>query len=789
MKRGVLALFLVVLGGFAEALEAGAAKVDITPPLGTPLNGYLDRWGRGAIAVHDPIWARCLYLSDADTSVFLVSADLCVINGELRDRVIELAPSVLPKENVILVATHNHSGQGAMIKPLLFRSIAGRFMPEVLEMTAQGFAEAMRNAYANRRRAAIGHGIATREDLSRNRRFPDGPTDPQIGVVRVEDSDGIPIVILANFAAHPTTVGDKDVLTVSADYPGYYYTELERLAPPGCVAMFTNGAEGNQTCGNPEHVQSWDRTASIGRLLARRVYEAAERVACTEAEIHFARATPGLPPTIAGSFMPASTVLQTLEIGDLLLTFFPGEPCVEIGLEMRRRALERGYRGQFTVALANDHLMYFVPRSLYSKLIYESGMNFYGPRIEDWFYDEFSKLMTRGAPEPDRTPPDAIEPESFPGGYLLRLEGAPYEQGYGRAAAFRAAIRQAYERDVIGPCVSGALIPDTGLWRLAPSFLDLTLLALVRLGIGVRPLLEGLPEPLFVELEGFAEGAGLPFDAAWLMHCASTYADRENIQGLYRAPFCTMLAAVGERAGADDLLVGRNFDWSEEDAVVLTTQRSEGGVQFLSIGFPWSIGAFGGMNEAGVVVCAERDQLLGEPFLEGLPVELVVRMVLGAAAGFEDAVVAVRGANLQGYRILVAGPVAGASPAGRGRVAAAAWAACVVECGPEPLERRPVDGLLFGCDPSSASRDEGARARYARLAELLGGERIVAVEEIQEALRDSGPGPSDREGILNDRTRYSAVFVPNSRRLYLSARQSDGVMGTFQEFSLGKGAR
>ena len=46
------------------------------------------------------------------------------------------------------------------------------------------------------------------------------------------------------------------------------------------------------------------------------------------------------------------------------LTFIPGEPCVEIALELRNRALARGYKAQFTVGLANDYVMYFTPKQL-----------------------------------------------------------------------------------------------------------------------------------------------------------------------------------------------------------------------------------------------------------------------------------------------------------------------------------------------------------------------------------------------------------------------------------------
>ena len=95
----VLAIVLMAAG--AQALEAGAAKIEITPPLGTPLNGYFDRLGRGAVAVHDDLWVRCLYLSDGETQLLLVNADLCFIHPELRAKVVAAGAGLVHGTNVM----------------------------------------------------------------------------------------------------------------------------------------------------------------------------------------------------------------------------------------------------------------------------------------------------------------------------------------------------------------------------------------------------------------------------------------------------------------------------------------------------------------------------------------------------------------------------------------------------------------------------------------------------------------------------------------------------------------
>lgn len=759
----------------AVALEAGAAKVEITPPLDTPLNGYFDRLGRGAMAVHDPVWVRCLFLDDDETTVLLVNSDLCMISRELRNRVLELAPPEVPKENILLTATHTHSAQGGMVRNLIVRCVSGRFVPEVLEATAQRFAEAMKQAIASRKRATIGFGVTTQSGLSVNRRVENGPTDPQIGVIRVDDSDGNIIALATNFAAHPTTVGGEDMMSISADYPGFYYNEVERVAGGSCVAMFLNGAEGNQRPGNPENKSGWEQTESIGRILAARAMEVAGTITCGETKLHVAASSPALPPTLAAGILPAATDLRTLEIGDLLLSFVPGEACVEIGLELRRLALARGYGAQFTVGLANDYLMYFVPRELYAGLTYESAMSFYGPRIDAWFYREFDRLMTRGTPMPE---PAAIEPwklEEMGAGDPIVMAGDPFESGFRRGAAFRDAIQETFQDTVRKPCDEGEWIPKDGLWGMAPGFMNLTPLALPRLGIGARPMLAGVTPDVMAEMEGMAEGAGMPFDAVWLSQCAPTFAAKSDRAPMYRSPFCTMVAATGDRAGADDILMGRNFDWHRAEAPFVFDVTPPSGLRFLYVAFPWSLGVFTGMNEAGLAVSVERVDHLGEPTLDGPPVEFVLRGVLAASADAASAAAALTAAaHVRGYHVMLA------DETGK---------AVVMEFGPDVVVREPSDGLLLGMDPATAGADPAATRRYARLASLLETERILDTEEIAAYLRDAEPGRTGLERICNAETRYSVVFEPKSKRMRVSIADAKGNLGKPLEYGFGNRGR
>ena len=55
-------------------LQAGFAKVKITPPMGTPMAGYY--FDRISNAVHDDLYAKALVLDDGERRWALVACDL-----------------------------------------------------------------------------------------------------------------------------------------------------------------------------------------------------------------------------------------------------------------------------------------------------------------------------------------------------------------------------------------------------------------------------------------------------------------------------------------------------------------------------------------------------------------------------------------------------------------------------------------------------------------------------------------------------------------------------------------
>ena len=769
----MIRLFGAVLVGLmaapmAFAFQAGAAKVDITPWPGVAMTGYGDRMGRGATGTHDPLWSRALYLDDGDTAVILVNTDLCIINPELRNRILELMPEgLVPPENILLTATHTHNGTGCMVESMIFRTISGPYRQEVLDFTADKIVESMRLAYEARQRATIGYGTTRQTTLSTNRRVDGGPIDEQIGVIRVDDIDGRPISIVGNFAAHPTTIFGEDFYKFSADYVGYFYNTLEELAGGDCIALFLNGAEGDQRPTNPENLSGWGRTESIGRLLAERVKEVSNRIRGSEATLFLGHSQPQLPRSVYGAFVPETTPLRTLEIDNLLMTFLPGEPCVDIGHGLRRRSLERGYEAQFSVGLANDHLLYFVPRHYYGEPYYETAMNAYGPRISDWFYREFTELMTKGTPEPPRLgrPPDGVEAAGP--GRLLRISGNAYQAGFAQGAAFSPELRARYDEKVLARIDSGEWLPELDAIGSVPAFIDPTFLVEPAFAIASRGMTRGLQEPVFEAIEGMADAADMAFDAMWLLQCVPTFEAAGKVLDVAALPFCTMAVVGPERTG-DRLLVGRNLDWDDPDPPVVVAVGEGNGRALIHVGFAWNAGVYTGMNDAGLVLSLERVLTAGTPTLEGPPIELLMRGLLSTAASVSEVRTAARTyGHVKGYHLL----------------AADADGAIVFEFGDELVERTLEDGLLLGADPGVVE-ERDTRARYTRAEALFADLETVSRDSLADLLTDS-TGARHEARIFSNRTRHSVVFEPAARRVFVRLADANGVLSAPIAYTVG----
>lgn len=222
--------------GFA----AGVAQVEITPPTGVELMGYGARQGV-ATGVHDPLYARALYLSGSaggggGGDLLLVCADLCLMApaqaAELRRQIADRTG--ISPENMMISCSHTHSGPDTGVAAQATGREPPEHVPELFEGLARAGEEAVADAAPARLRSARGS-----LRIGRNRRTWDGPLDPDLLVIQVEDPSGRPRAVLFQHACHGTVLG-HDNLEISADWAGVAAARISEAT--GAPALFVLGA-------------------------------------------------------------------------------------------------------------------------------------------------------------------------------------------------------------------------------------------------------------------------------------------------------------------------------------------------------------------------------------------------------------------------------------------------------------------------------------------------------------------------------------------------------------------
>lgn len=217
-------------------MRIGAATVDITPPVGTPLDGYGGRTDV-SLGIHDPLYARALFLDDGATQLAIVVCDLIGIGSFLADRAKELVAERpgIPPSNVMILATHTHAGPAG---------VRGRGDPPLVEELARKIAGAVRVAERHATEAVLKYGTTELSSIAQNRRHPDWPIDHRLDVLAADTPGGHNIATLARYACHATTLTGEN-LEITADYPGEACRVIEGVIGESATALFLNGCCAN----------------------------------------------------------------------------------------------------------------------------------------------------------------------------------------------------------------------------------------------------------------------------------------------------------------------------------------------------------------------------------------------------------------------------------------------------------------------------------------------------------------------------------------------------------------
>jgi hypothetical protein len=319
-------------------------------------------------------------------------ARVCLVTTDLIGSTLEIRDAIKPPDaSLVLAGSHNHSGPGALAKGVWVFAM-GNYDPTFRdEMTAR-LKSVVEEARANKRAARIAFARDLEPALCRNRRHEGGPTDPEVNVLLVEDELARPIAVVTNYTAHGTVLSEKNFL-VSGDWQGSFQRALERKLPG--VALYTNGAEGDIAPKPPGGRDPFERCEAMGEALAARAANLASAIEKTTGQVTISYVERGVDlPTPTLPLVPRKSVLGLLEINGTRMFCAPGEPCVELGLELKKR-----FPGSWILGLANDHLGYFLTEEEYDKGGYEKTVSFYGPKMGPWLVRRLAELGERGHAE------------------------------------------------------------------------------------------------------------------------------------------------------------------------------------------------------------------------------------------------------------------------------------------------------------------------------------------------------------------------------------------------------
>lgn len=240
-------------------LEAGFARVDVTPDFNIGLDGSGDADTRISTGVLDNISVTCVAMKAEKTTVLVYTADTLGFNNTLLSLLrpqIQMTTGV-PQNNIFFGATHTHSAPRLLLKTEEGSKYLKLFcdaMTAAGQMAVSDLAPAKLQAattdlkgmnfvrhYKMSDGSYAGPNFGTFEGLD----IVDysGTVDPELSLIKLDRGGGKKDILMMNWQAHPNNSTAVGYYKISADFVGKLRNKLEN--DTGMQVAYFTGASGN----------------------------------------------------------------------------------------------------------------------------------------------------------------------------------------------------------------------------------------------------------------------------------------------------------------------------------------------------------------------------------------------------------------------------------------------------------------------------------------------------------------------------------------------------------------
>jgi neutral ceramidase len=451
-KLGCLGAFILVLsvgpratGDPVLSWKAGIARVDTTPSAPVRMAGYASRTSPSQGVAH-PLVAKALVLADATGhKIVMVTCDIIGFRRSFTTRVTDRLKDKygLPREDVVLFASHNHAGP-ALVEPTeraLTKVLVREGFQNNVDYTKNledKLVNLVGEALAKMKPAGLSYGIG-RAHFALNRREPtakgiklgknpSGPTDESLPILQVRNASAQPLAIVFGYACHNTTLR-PDMMKIAADFAGYAQDQIE-ADNPGTTAMFVTGCAGDA---DPHPFGTLEMAKEHGEELGKAVKLVLDhptwmtslagslRAAFAETTIRFGGPTDRasyemrLNDPNSGRKQHARRMIEAIDQGRPIRTEYPyysvhaialgdqltllalsGEVVVDYAIRLQKELGGEG-RSLWVAAYANDVLGYIPSVRVLKEGGYEGGEAFYGSTWPVPFAEDVESTVVNAA--------------------------------------------------------------------------------------------------------------------------------------------------------------------------------------------------------------------------------------------------------------------------------------------------------------------------------------------------------------------------------------------------------